>query len=137
MFNRRNRRCPSAYGEGHPVFGAADTVSDVERIWQPPVRIRVVKGLARILVATLLICSLTSCEDKAMTEEIYNVKRQNAAQLMSLPGVVSVGIGQDQNGEPAIVVGLEAAAPATQRQVPERIGGYPVIVQTVGTIKAQ
>ena len=72
-----------------------------------------------------------------MTDEIYNVKRENEARLMSLPGVVSVGVGQDQNGDPAIVVGLETAAPATVRQVPEKISGYPVIVQTIGTIKAQ
>ena len=72
-----------------------------------------------------------------MTDEIYDIKRQNEAQLMSLPGVVSVGIGKDQNGHPAIVVGLAAAAPATVQQVPDSISGYPVIIQTVGTIKAQ
>ena len=72
-----------------------------------------------------------------MTEEIYDIKRQNEAQLMSLPGVVSVGVGRDQNGKPAIVVGLAVATPATAQQVPDNIGGYPVIIQNVGTIKAQ
>ena len=72
-----------------------------------------------------------------MTDEIYDIKRQNEAQLMSMPGVVSVGVGRDQNGQPAIVVGLAAAAPTTVEQVPDNIGGYPVIVQTFGTIKAQ
>jgi hypothetical protein len=102
-----------------------------------PRRISAAGSLARALLVIILFSALTSCKDSTMTDEIYNVKRQNEARLMSLPGVVSVGVGQDQNGDPAIVVGLAAAAPATVQQVPEKISGYPVVVQTIGTIKAQ
>lgn len=93
--------------------------------------------MGRLLLIGLLFCTLTYCKDNTMTDEIYNVKRQNEARLMSLPGVVSVGVGQDQDGKPAIVVGMAAANPTTVQQMPKKIGGYPVIVQTVGAIRAQ
>jgi hypothetical protein len=125
-----NRRPPAGLGDDrHP--GEADTAS------HPPAPIRAAGKWVRILLAAFWVGALCACEEKVMTDDIYNVKRQNEAQLMSLPGVVSVGIGQDPNGQPAIVVGLAAAAPATERRVPDHISGFPVIIQTVGTIKAQ
>ena len=49
--------------------------------------------------------------------------------LLALPALLGACQG--------LVVQPETAAPATVRQVPEKISGYPVIVQTIGTIKAQ
>jgi hypothetical protein len=68
---------------------------------------------------------------------ISEVKRTYEAELLSLPEVVSVGIGQDPAGNQVIVVGLAGDNPKTKALVPERLEGYPVIVQTMGTIKSQ
>jgi len=118
-------------------FSKAVKVSPGDRPSPAPAQVRTLNKWVRILLVALWVGTLSACEDKAMTDDIYNVKRRNEAQLMSLPGVVSVGIGQDQNGKPAIVVGLAAATPATERRVPDRLGGFPVITQTVGKMKAQ
>ncbi|NNL76089.1 MAG: hypothetical protein HKO68_07115 [Desulfobacterales bacterium] len=72
-----------------------------------------------------------------MPTSIKDVKTQYEAQLLQLPGVVSVGIGRDENGKPAILVGLAHPNPATESQLPTRLGGYLVVTRTVGQIKAQ
>ena len=87
--------------------------------------------------AVMLSALPTACKDDNMTNAINDIKRQNEAQLMALPGVVSVGVGRAPDGKPAIIVGLRSADPAVVQQVPNEIKGYPVIVQTVGTIKAR
>lgn len=94
--------------------------------------------MAGLLVVWALAPGLTACKDSStMADAIYDVKRQNEADLMALPGVVSVGIGRGPNGQPAIIVGMETLAPATPPKVPSEIGGYPVVIQTTGKLKAQ
>ncbi|WP_455212694.1 hypothetical protein [Kaarinaea lacus] len=44
---------------------------------------------------------------------VYDIIRRTA-----LPGVVTVGIGKDTNGNPAIVTSLDQARPITQFQAP-------------------
>ena len=93
--------------------------------------------MAGLLVVVALAAPLTACKDDTMTDAIYEVKRQNEADLMALPGVVSVGIGRGPNGQPAIIVGMESAAEAGARRVPSEINGYPVVIQKTGKLKAQ
>ena len=71
-----------------------------------------------------------------MSDSIKDVKRRHEAGLLQLPGVVSVGIGRDDSGQPAIIVGLTAANPETESRIPKALEGYPVIVQVVGKITA-
>jgi hypothetical protein len=68
---------------------------------------------------------------------ISEVKRTYEAELLSLPDVVSVGIGQDPAGNQVIAVGLAGDNPKTKALVPERLEGYPVIVKITGLIKSQ
>ncbi len=74
---------------------------------------------------------------QAMADEIRNVKARHEAQLMQLPGVVSVGIGRDDAGQAAIIVGLDHATEAKKARIPERLEGYPVIAREIGAVKAQ
>jgi hypothetical protein len=76
-------------------------------------------------------------EDCAVPKTIKEIKTQHEAQMLRLPGVVSVGIGQDESGNTAIIVGLEHPHPQTESQLPDRLEGYPVVVRVVGRIKAQ
>jgi hypothetical protein len=57
--------------------------------------------------------------------------------LMSLPGVVSVGIGRDPQGNPAMIVGLDSPRPETQARIPPHLDGYPLLIQILGPLKAQ
>ena len=65
-----------------------------------------------------------------------DVRARYTDALMASAEVVSVGIGQDANGRPTIVVGV-ATAEAQAVALPRSIEGVPVVVQTVGTVKTQ
>jgi hypothetical protein len=54
-----------------------------------------------------------------------------------MPGVVSVGIGLDPNGNQAIIVGLAASNPEIEAKIPETVAGFPVTLQIIGSLKAQ
>jgi hypothetical protein len=71
-----------------------------------------------------------------MKLSIQQVKAKHENRLMAIPGVVSVGLGQDKDGHMAIIVGLDRARPDIEDQLPRRLEGYPVVVQIVGSIKA-
>jgi hypothetical protein len=68
--------------------------------------------------------------------DIFQVKDANTAELMSVPGVVGVGIGGTA-GEMHIVVYLENASPELKARIPSELGGYPVVVEVTGTITPQ
>ena len=72
-----------------------------------------------------------------MSPSIKEVKIKHEARLMALPGVVSVGIGRAKDGSSAIIVGLDAANPSIETQIPQSLEDYPVVVQVIGAIKPQ
>ncbi len=71
-----------------------------------------------------------------MSPTVQEVKRAHEAELLALPGVVSVGVGRDDEGLPALVVGLAEPRPDTAARLPATLEGYRVLIQTVGTIEA-
>ncbi|MDH5511745.1 MAG: hypothetical protein OEY27_00880 [Gammaproteobacteria bacterium] len=68
---------------------------------------------------------------------IEQVKAAHERELMARPGVVSVGIGRDDQGRPAIVVGLDKANAQTQAALPQVLEGYAVRTEIVGTVRAR
>ncbi len=56
---------------------------------------------------------------------------------MDMPGVVSVGIGQNESGEAIIIVGLDSDRTEIRNAVPRQLEGYEVRTEIVGTYKAQ
>ena len=72
-----------------------------------------------------------------MQASIQDVKNRHQLQLMSIPGVVSVGIGLDENKNQVIIIGLEADDQKLKSSLPPQLEGYRVIVQHVGKMKAQ
>ena len=93
--------------------------------------------ILRLLIILLVLPAIVMSEDSKMPNSIKDVKAQHEKRLLQLPGVVTVGIGQDKSGNPAIIVGLERPDPETESQLPTRLEGYPVVVRIVGRIKAQ
>jgi hypothetical protein len=71
-----------------------------------------------------------------MPSSINDVKARHEAALLRLPDVVSVGIGLDENSNPAIIVGLKRPNPETESQLPTQLQGYTVLVRIVGEIRA-
>ena len=76
-------------------------------------------------------------DDSGMSASIQEVKKQHEARFLDLPGVVSVGIGLDPNGNQAIIVGLDAPNPEIEAKIPKVVEGFPVIVRIIGSLKAQ
>ena len=76
-------------------------------------------------------------DDPGMPPSIQDVKKQHQAQILKMVGVVSIGIGLDSDGNQAIIVGLDGSHPETESCIPATLEGYPVVVQTIGSIPAQ
>jgi len=72
-----------------------------------------------------------------VTSTIQDVKARHEAELLAVPGVASVGIGLDDEGEPVIVVGLAGSARDAPRGLPPELEGYSVHIQNVGPIRTQ
>ena len=72
-----------------------------------------------------------------MGDSIQKAKARHEAELMATPGVVSVGIGMAENGKPAIIVGVQSDEPSIQQAIPQAVDGYPIVIQKMGTIRAQ
>ena len=68
---------------------------------------------------------------------ISEVKAKHAERLLALPGVISVGIGKNADGEPAIIVGLDKARPQTESQIPKTLDDFSVVIHVSGKIRAQ
>ncbi len=58
------------------------------------------------------------------------VLTRHAGQLMKIRGVMSIGIGKDDDGHPAIVVGVTSDAPDAVGTVPQSLDGVRVIKRT-------
>lgn len=71
-----------------------------------------------------------------MPDSINTIKTKHESRLLSTPGVVSVGIGQDK-GHSAIIISVESQDKLNKMTLPEELDGYPVKVQIVGAFRAQ
>ena len=72
-----------------------------------------------------------------MPPTIQNVKAKHEDFLLAMPGVVSVGIGKNPDGQFAIIVGLDGPRPETVNQLPTILEGYPVRMEIIGPVKAR
>ncbi len=90
-----------------------------------------------VLVIVLIIPLLALGDAQDMPSSIQEVKKQHETLFLNMPGVVSVGIGLDPNGNQAIIVGLEGSHPKTQAKIPAMLEGFSVVIKIVGSIKAQ
>ncbi len=57
-------------------------------------------------------------------------------QLMSIEGVVGVGIGETSTGEPCIKVYVIEKTPELEEVIPKELEGYTVEIEEVGEVKA-
>jgi hypothetical protein len=89
-----------------------------------------------ILILCLLSCQLHG-EDTTVSPTIQEVKAKHENRLLGMPGVVSVGIGKNPDGQLVIIVGLDGPRPKTVEQLPKVLDNYPVRVEVIGPVKAR
>lgn len=90
-----------------------------------------------VVCIVLFVPLLALGDDPGMSPSIQDVKKQHEAQFLNMAGVVSVGIGLDPEGKQAIIVGLDGTHPETESSIPATLEGFPVVVRTIGSIRAQ
>jgi hypothetical protein len=94
------------------------------------------KQLHLYLITFGVLLVLMHCEDSTMSLTIQEVKSKHEDRILSLPGVVSVGIGRNPDGASVIIIGLDGPRPDTVKQLPKVLDGYPVRIEITGHLKA-
>jgi hypothetical protein len=96
------------------------------------------KNLFQINESYAASAQLPSSVNPAALDAVRKVKIRHEAQLLSVPGVVGVGIGQSQKlpGEAAIEVYIKEPASAMHSQLPSSLEGVEVKIVETGEIQA-
>ena len=74
-------------------------------------------------------------ESSTTKGSIEQIKAKHEARLLSVEGVEGVGIGED-NGKPVIKVYVTKKTKAVHENIPERLDGYPVVMEVTGEFHA-
>jgi hypothetical protein len=69
------------------------------------------------------------------TRSIDTVKEAHTPDLMKIPGVVGVYVGETDDGIMYIGVMVKKKTPELERQIPATLEGYPVHIEETGEIK--
>ena len=88
-------------------------------------------SLLLLMIASYILSNVFN-----MSPSIQEVKNKYADELMKSANVVSVGIGLDEAGQPAIIIGLSHSDINTMQSLPNSLEGFPVVAQVLGEIKA-
>jgi len=96
------------------------------------------KNLFRVSESHAASAQLPSSINPAALDAVRKVKIRHEAQLMSIPGVVGVGIGQSEKlpGEAAIEIYVKESASAMRSQLPSSLDGVEVKIVETGEIHA-
>ena len=84
-----------------------------------------------VLLAVYDVTSVALMQPKSIVE-VFNEHRD---QLMSIPGVSGVGIG-DCRGTPCIKVFVVKTTPSITQHIPARLDGYEVTIEETGEFRA-
>jgi len=76
-------------------------------------------------------------EETEMEPSIQEVRARHVDQLMDTPGVISVGIGRDEEGTAVIVVGLDQYRADVMQSLPTTLEGYVVRTEVVGRLSTE
>ncbi|NNF99963.1 MAG: hypothetical protein HKM93_11340 [Desulfobacteraceae bacterium] len=71
-----------------------------------------------------------------MDTDIKQIKKQHEVKILSLPDVVSVGIGLNSADKPVIIIGLEKSNQSTRTAIDDMLSGYPVAYEIIGPVRS-
>jgi hypothetical protein len=92
------------------------------------------------LVVIMTLSSINPVEghqgdDTMKQKSIEEVLKEHAGELMSIPGVVGVYIGELTDGRPCIKVMVVKETPELESKIPSMLEGYPVVIVESGEIR--
>ena len=65
-------------------------------------------------------------------QEAARIKKRNSARLLKLPGVVGVGVEEDEQGRCSLVIHVEEDRPEVLEGLPDNVEDCPVKVVRTG-----
>jgi hypothetical protein len=80
------------------------------------------------LIGAALVLTTSGEGPSPAVTHAQEVQKRHEASLMSIPSVISVGVGE-REGEPTLKVVVEEGTPELERQIPEQIEGIKVEVE--------
>jgi len=92
-------------------------------------------GLVVLVTCTNLNDSKVPKGNQMATKSIQQVQEEHTDRLMSLPGVVGTAIGE-ADGKPCIKVFVNQKTTEIEKEVPDSLEGYPVVIEETGEFKA-
>lgn len=100
--------------------------------------------IIKIVLSTLFCAALVAgCSDRELEgskpkmplRDINDVKETHTGELMALPGVVGVYVGELEDHTPCIAVMIVKKSEELDRKIPKTLEGHPVRVDETGEIK--
>ncbi len=108
---------------------------------QAPAKSVVAVGLSCLLIAGVLTGCRRSTPNRVQNEGTQQMKnidqviKEHADSLLTIPGVVGVYRGMDENGRPCVKVMVREKTPRMEDQLPKQIEGYRVVIEETGEIR--
>jgi len=92
------------------------------------------------LVAVLVLVVAIGCAQQPQEEpmprtDITTVVDMHAPQLMAIPGVTAVAVGELAPGEPCVRIYVDEVTDDLRAQLPTTLEGWPVDVEESGEIR--
>lgn len=96
---------------------------------------KIILGLVAIAVVIVVLIVYFALQRGKQRLTIEQAKERHETELMTIDGVVGVGIGECE-GRPCVKVFLEEASPEVKRHIPTELDGFKVDVEVTGALKA-
>jgi hypothetical protein len=107
-------------------------------------RLFVLYRFLSVVVFSLIIILSLDCDgskdmnskyDSNKNMDINLVKEKYVDELMKIPGVVGVYVGETDEKYPCITVMIKEETDRIKKQIPKEIEEFPVIIEVTGEIK--
>ena len=80
--------------------------------------------------------SSPEADTNASRRPIGEVLAEHTPRLMAMPGVVGTAESALPDGQPSVMVLVVKLTPELRRAIPKELGGYPVVIEESGEIRA-
>lgn len=72
----------------------------------------------------------------AKIDKARDLKNRKEKEWLNLPGVVAVGIGLLEEGEPGIIISVDGEPKSLSEKIPKEVNGVPISIQKSGSFNA-
>ena len=101
---------------------------------------RIIYISSALILISILGCSSNNNEKNGQEavkqkRDINTVKDAHTDEIMKIPGVAGIYVGELDNGTPYIGVMVEKKTKEIEKNIPDKLEGYIVLIEETGKIK--